>query len=121
MTVLGTVLLDGVALALIVWLVNLIRLGQLYVGYGVVLLITIGGAGLLISVPSLLTLVTRLVGAELPASALTLLALGFIMSMLIYILVQITTLSNRLATVVQEFAVRQVGGSPAGRQDSKRS
>ena len=108
MTTWGTVLIDGVGLVLIVWLFHLTRLGRLYVGYSVAFLITIAGAGLLISVPDLLQLVTKLMGAEYPASALTLLALGFFMVMLIYMLVQITTLSNRLATVVQELAVRQV-------------
>jgi hypothetical protein len=56
---------------------------------------------------SLLGWITRLVGALFPASALTLLALCFIVFMLVYVLAQITVVSNRLVIVVQELAIRQ--------------
>ncbi len=41
MTLLGTIVLDIVGLILVLWLLNLVRLGRLYVGYGIVLLFAI--------------------------------------------------------------------------------
>jgi len=74
--------------------------------------VAILGALLILVVPPLLGWITRLVGALFPASALTLLALCFIVFMLVYILAQISVVSNRLAVLVQELAIRQAEESP---------
>ena len=107
MTIQGILVLNLIAIALLIWIGNLVRRGRLYVGYGVIFIIVILFVMVVISVPQLLHLVIRLVGAVFPASALTLLALGFIVFMLIYILTQITMLSNRLTTLVQTLAIEQ--------------
>ena len=75
----------------------------MYVGYGVVFILAILG----VTIPPLLRFVTHLVGAIFPASALTLLALCFIVFTLVYILTQVTVVSNRLAVVVQELAIQR--------------
>lgn len=107
MTVQGIIVLILIGLVLIVWLLDLVRRGHLYVGYGVGFIISILGVVLFLLVPPLLTFVTRLVGAIFPASALTLLALCFIVFVLIYVLTQVTIVSNRLALVVQELAIQR--------------
>jgi hypothetical protein len=107
MTLQGVVILNLVALALLLWVGNLVRRGALYAGYGVIFIVVILGVMIVITVPELLMLLVRLVGAVFPVSALTLLALCFIVFMLIYILTQVTILSNRLTVLVQGLAVQQ--------------
>lgn len=107
MTTQGIIVLDLMGIALLVWVLDLTRRGRLYVGYGALFVVTILSTIVVISVPPVLAAVTRLVGAFFPASALTLLALGFIVLMLVYILTQLTVMSDRLAKVVQELAIQQ--------------
>lgn len=105
MTLQGILLVNFIGLVLLLWVLNLVRHGRLYVGYGVIFAVAILGSIVLLSVPWLLTAVTHLIGAIFPASALTLLALCFIVLMLLYILTQITIVSNRLSKLVQELAI----------------
>jgi hypothetical protein len=107
MTVQGILILNLIALAFLLWVANLVRRGRLYAGYGVIFIMLTVIVMITLSVPKLLSLVVGLVGAVLPVSALTLLALGFIVFMLIYILTQLTMLSNRLTVLVQELAIQQ--------------
>ena len=97
------------------WVLNLIRHGRLYVGYGVIFVAAILGTMITISVPHLLIAVTHLVGAIFPASALTLLALSFIVLMLLFVLSQLTLVSNRLAVLVQELAIERAKEFPERR------
>lgn len=108
MTIQGTIVLILIGLVLVFWILDLVRRDRLYVGYGVVFIILILSVSAILALPPLLARITRLVGAIFPASALTLLALCFIVFMLVYVLTQITIVSNRLAVVVQELAVQRV-------------
>jgi hypothetical protein len=94
-------------LGFMIWVLNLVRRGRLYVGYGVIFVVAILGTMVTLSVPHLLMGITHLVGAIFPASALTLLALAFIVIMLLYILSQLTLVSNRLAILIQELAIER--------------
>jgi hypothetical protein len=107
MTFQGILVLNLIALVLLLWVLNLVRHGRLYVGYGVIFVAAISGAMLLLSVPWLQAAVTRIIGAVFPASAFTLLALCFIVLMLLYILTQITIVSNRLSKLVQQLAIER--------------
>lgn len=107
MTVQGIVVLTLIGLLFLLWILNLVRRDRLYVGYGVMFVLIILGAIVVLAVPALLTFVTHLVGAIFPTSALTLIALCFIVFMLVYILTQVTLLSNRVAAVVQQIAIQQ--------------
>jgi hypothetical protein len=114
MTIQGIIVLNLIGIGLLFWVLHLVRLGRLYVGYGVIFILTILMTIVLLSVPGLLTMVTHLVGAVFPASALTLLALCFIVLLLVYVLTQVTIISNRLAVLAQELAIRQAN------EDAKR-
>lgn len=107
MTLHGILLVNFIGLVLLLWVLNLVRHGRLYVGYGVIFVVAILGSLVLLSVPWLLNIVTHLIGAIFPASALTLLALCFIVLMLLYILTQLTIVSNRLSKLVQELALER--------------
>ena len=103
----AVLVLDLMGLFFLIWVLNLVRHGRLYVGYGVIFIFAILGTMFMLSVPQLLLGVTHLVGAIFPASALTLLALGFIVLMLLYVLSQLTLVSNRLAVLIQELAIER--------------
>ncbi len=107
MSLQGVLVLNLIALALLLWVLNLIRHGRLYVGYGVIFVIATLGTMLLVSVPRLQTVLTHVIGAVFPVSALTLLALCFIVLMLLYTLTQLTIVSNRLSKLVQELAIER--------------
>lgn len=121
MTIQGNILLDVAAIAMLIWILDLTRRGQLYVGYGVMFVVTILGSMIVISVPPLLETVTSLLGALLPVSALTFLALGFVFFMLVYILTQTTIISNRLADLVQELAIQKIQETPSADSTTQRS
>ena len=119
MTLQGIVVLDLLAFVLLCWVVNLVRRGSLYVGYGVIFLLLILSVMIVLSVPGVLAFVTIMVGAVFPASALTLLALCFTVFMLVYVLAQLTILSNRLAMVVQELAIRETSRQSGTNPDDR--
>jgi hypothetical protein len=100
------VLLDLIGLLLVLWTFHLVRVRRLYAGYGVIFSATTAITMVMISVPGVQAVVTTAVGATYPASALTLLALGFIILTLLYAFTQLTILSDRLADVVQLLAIR---------------
>lgn len=102
------VLLFG--LALVLWVLNLVRRDRLYVGYGVFLILCFSGAVAIMAVPQLLTLLTRVLGGVSRAEALILVTFAFVLFMLIYTLSQVTIVSNRVAALVQALAVERAEG-----------
>ena len=119
MTTQGVIVLNIIGVLLLVWLFNLIRQARLYVGYGIIFFAAVIATMITVSVPSILMFVTRLVGALFPTSALTLLAFGFIVFALVYILTQLTIISNRVSSLVQELAIRQAKGDQETAKDDK--
>jgi hypothetical protein len=115
MTIQGIIILNLIGLVLLFWILDLVRRDRLYVGYGVMFVLIIFSAILVLSVPTLLTFITHLVGAVFPTSALTLIALCFIIFMLAYILTQVTLISNRVATLIQQLAIQQAKEQAAGK------
>ncbi len=107
MTTFGIFLLDLLGIALSTWIINLIRRDKLYVGYGTILLISIAAIMIGVTLTPLRALVTSILGLFFPASTLTLVAFGYLFLMLIYVLTQITILSDRLAELVQDTAIRE--------------
>jgi hypothetical protein len=106
MTTHGLVVLALLGIALLTWVLNLVRRGRLYVGYGALFIVAIIATMVTLVFPPVLATVSWIVGANLPVSALTLLAWTFIVVVLIYVFTQITVISNRLTTVVQELAIQ---------------
>jgi len=107
MTTQGVIVLDAAGLLILLWILNLVRRGRLYVGYGVLIIPAIMVTMVTLTVPAILNAVTQALGAVFPVSALTLLALGFLVLMLVYVLTQLTVVSNRLAALVQELAIER--------------
>ena len=107
MTWYGIVVLDVIGVALLFWVLDLVRKGRLYVGYGVIFVLAALVSMALVSVPFLTNEFTRLSGAKYPASAFTMLALGFAAVIIVYTLTQVTIVSDRLARLTQELAIRE--------------
>jgi len=103
----AAIVIDVAGVLLIVWLFNLIRREQLYVGYAAMVVLVIVAGLITLSVPPLLARVNRLGLLLTSAAGLVVLALAFVLLMLVYILSQLTQLSNRVTALTQELAIRR--------------
>lgn len=120
MTLQGVLVVDAIAIILTMWVLNLVRTGRLYIGYAVMFIGVSTMIIVAISVPPVLAMVTAAVGAVFPVSALTMIALALMAYLFVYVFAQLTMLSNRLASVVQELAIREAQ-RPAGQSGSPES
>ena len=108
MTTQGIVLIDVIGLGLLLLILNLIRTKKLHVGFAVIWFLAVTGLMIIISVPSLLALLPRIVGATFPASALSLVAFIFIFLVLIFFSVQLSLISARQVELAQAFALKEL-------------
>lgn len=104
----GVILINVLALALVVLVLNLVRTRRLYVGYAVIWLIAISGLMVLTWFPPLLYLLPRIVGAIFPASALSLFGFLFIVLVLVLFSVQLSELSARQTEIAQYLALSEL-------------
>jgi hypothetical protein len=79
---------------LLIWVVNLIRNGRLYVGYGVIFVFGTLAAIAVLLVPPVLAAVTAASAALVPAPSLSIGAIVIMLFLLVYVFTQITILSN---------------------------
>jgi len=105
-TTAGVIFGVAVGIVLLVWVVNLIRYDQLYVGYGVIFVFGTLAAIAVLVFPPLLRVVTAASVALQPVPALSLMALVIMLFLLVYVFTQITVLSNRIMRLTQELAIR---------------
>jgi hypothetical protein len=91
---------------LLIWVVNLIRNGRLYVGYGVIFVFGTLAAIAVLVVPRLLEAVSALSVALVPVPSLSIGAIVIMLFLLVYVFTQITVLSNRVMHLTQELAIR---------------
>ncbi len=115
MSLQGILVVDVLGLLFVLWIVNLVRTGRLHAGYAVLWLAASGSVILLVSIPPLLGLVTRALGALFPASALTLLALVFVFAVLILFSVRLSRLSERQARLAETIGLLEMERREASR------
>lgn len=109
MSLQGILLLDLFGLVLIGLIVNLVRTRRLHPAFAVIWLLALVGMIAIISIPVLLSFVTRVVvGAIFPASALTLLAFALVFGMLIFFSMQLSVISARQIELVQSLALKEL-------------
>jgi hypothetical protein len=108
MSVQGIIVIDVLGFGFILLLLNLLRTRKLHVAYAVVWFVAVAGMMVLVSVPPLLDLLPRLVGAIFPASVLSLFAFVFIFLVLIFFSVQLSIISTRQVALIQALAVSQL-------------
>jgi hypothetical protein len=108
MSLQGIILIDILGIALIVLIINLIRTKKLHVGYAAIWFLAVIILMALVSIPPLLDMIPKLVGAKYPASALSLLAFVFIFLMLIFFSVQLSIMSTRQVELIQALAIQEL-------------
>ena len=108
---LSVLIVDAIGLLTIVWLFQLVRRDRLYVGYGVIFVFVIFVGLVLLTLPGTRRPLDWLGELASRAPALVALGLAFVTLMLIYVLSQVTQLSNRLTTLTQELAIRDATDS----------
>jgi len=104
----GIIVLDLFALGLIFLILNLVRTRKLYVSYAVIWVLAITAGMIIISIPSFLIFVTKAVGAIFPASAMTMLALGYIFLVLTFFSVRLSIISSRQVALAQAIALSEL-------------
>jgi hypothetical protein len=118
----GKLLLVAVAVALGFVVVSMLRRRRLHEDYALVWLAMIAGMVVVVVSEQVLRLVTRLVGARYPASALTLISLAVIFVFLVLYSTRLSVLSDKVRDLAQEVALlrarlgeeeKQSPGSPA--------
>jgi hypothetical protein len=114
MTPQGVLVLSMIGIVYLVWITRLIRRGKLHISYGVVWIVWIVLGVAIVAIQPLLQLVTTLVGAVYPASALALLAFGLLFAMQVYLLTQITILNQRIVAIAEHLAVTEAGKTSNG-------
>jgi hypothetical protein len=108
MSIQGIILIDMMGIGLMLLTINLVRTHKLYVEYGVLWTLAVVTLMLIVSIPRLLDLVTKAVGALFPASAVSLLAFVFIFVVLIFFSVQISLISSRQVELIQSLALKEL-------------
>jgi hypothetical protein len=94
-----------VGLFLTVWVFNLVRLGRLYVGYAVLVVVAIvGGTTGLVLAPVRHRLDVAF-DALFPAVGMVVVVSTMAIVALVYVLTQLTILSNRLAELTQQLSI----------------
>ena len=116
MSLQGRLLLVAVALIMSAVVVHMLRRRRLHEEYALVWLGMLAVMLLVVASRWTLFLVTRLVGAKYPASALTLISLAVIFLFLILYSTRISVLSDKVVRLTQELAIlraeREPGPSP---------
>lgn len=107
MTNQGAILITVLTTALALWMMSLVRRGRLYIGYAVVCLVAFALIIVVVAVKPLRGGVEAALEYFFPRSGLAV-ALGLLGALaLIYVLSQLTIITNRLARAVQKAAVRE--------------
>lgn len=112
MNVGGTLAVWLLSALLVAWVFDLVRRDRLYVGYGVIFVGAIVAGLAAISMPRVLGVFSRLWANVVPASGFFELVLLFVLVLMIYAFSQLTLVSNRLATLIQELAIREADAPP---------
>jgi hypothetical protein len=110
MTTLGALVLVLAAALVGGWILDLIRRGRLYVGYGIVLLALILLVVVVAVVPLARDLAQALLDRLFPSEPVAVVGLAALLLLLIYLLHQLSVLSDRVATLTQELAIRSASG-----------
>jgi hypothetical protein len=105
MTPRGSVVFDAGACLLAWWTLRLVHRDRLYVGYGVIVLLGLAAEVMVASFGRARSALIVFTGMTTSLSALGVVAALIAAFLAIYVLSQLTVLSNRLTQVVQELAI----------------
>jgi hypothetical protein len=106
MTAVGIATATAIGIALLLWVVDLIRQDRLYAGYGVIFVFGTIAAIVVLLVPPLLRAATAVSVALMPVPSLSFVALVILTFLIVYVFIQMSVLSNRVMRLTQELAIR---------------
>lgn len=106
MTTIGGVVLIGAAALTALWLLDLVRRGRLYVGYGIVLLALLIVVAAVCAFSPARAMIGQALDVLFPSEPLAVIGLSALLLLLIYVLHQLSILSDRVARLTQEIALR---------------
>ena len=101
MSIHATIVVDLIIAILIFDVLRLVIGKKLYVGYAVIWLGVLIAFGVLVSVPPILNMFTRLTGTKLTLSAVILMALMLVFWALIYLSSRLSILADRVTKIAQ--------------------
>ena len=101
MSIHATIVVDLIIAILIFDVLRLVIGKKLYVGYAVIWLGVLIAFGVLVSVPPILNMFTRLMGTKLTLSAHILMALMLVFWALIYLSSRLSILADRVTKIAQ--------------------
>lgn len=106
MTTLGSACLLAFALLVSGWILNLVRRGLMYVGYGIVVLLLLGGVAIAVVPMQAQSATLSVLTALFPREPFAIVGLAALLLLLVYVLHQLSVLSDRVARLTQEIAIR---------------
>ena len=106
MTTLGAILLAIAAFLTVLWILDLVRRGKLYVGYGIVFLFLVSSIVIVSILPPVRDLAERALRVFFPFEPIAIIGLAATVLLLVYVLHQLSVLSDRVAYLTQEIAIR---------------
>ena len=112
MTPPGPFVFDAGACLLALWTLRLVHRDRLYVGYGVIVLLGLAAEVMVASFGRARSALVLFTGMTTSLSALGVVAALIAAFLAIYVLSQLTVLSNRLTQVVQELAITPLDAAP---------
>lgn len=120
MTTPGIVVLAIGAALIAGWILDLVRRGRLYVGYGIVLLALVATVVVVAAVPVVRHFASALADSLYPREPIAVIGLAALLLLFIYLLHQLSVLSDRVATLTQELAIRRAGAPPEAKEPEKK-
>jgi hypothetical protein len=106
LTILGGIVVVVATGFFCVWTLDLVRRGRLYVGYGIVVLVLACLVAAVSVVPFSAQIASRLMNALFPREPIAVIGLSAILVLLVYVLNQLSVVSERVSNLTQELAIR---------------
>jgi hypothetical protein len=120
MSIQGIIFIDLLGVAFMMLILNLVRTKRLHIAYATIWFLAVLALMVMVSIPPLLYLLPRLMGAIYPASAISLLAFVFIFLVLIFFSMQLSAISARQVAIIQALALQELLADDADGDEKKR-
>lgn len=117
MSIQGILFIDVLGVGFILLILNLVRTKRLHIAYATIWFLAVVGLMMMVSIPPVLAILPRMMGAIYPASAVSLLAFVFIFLVLIFFSMQLTAISARQVEIIQALALRELLAQDTDLQD----
>ena len=105
----GQLILVAIGILFVMYLFSLLRKSKISESHGLLWLVVALAMIIIVSIDDLLMSFTTILGAQYPSSALTMIGLLFIIVMLLFFTLQITSIAYKFRKLVQELSIHNAG------------